>query len=107
MIDGWIDKTPSELKTFEVDFGAEVPSGDSILNGGATGAVAVDSEGTSATSTLINSTTISGTKIIVSLKAAGTNGMDYRVTVTAEMDTANTIFQKIYEVRVRTDRRTF
>lgn len=106
MIDGYIDKTTSEVRKHEVDFADLVPSGDSISAVGATGSTAVDSTGTSAAS-LITSTTVSGTKLIVLLAAAGTDGMNYRLTVTAQMTTAATIFSKIYEIRVRNSRRTF
>lgn len=109
MINGYVDKTPTELMPLTVDFADEIPSGDSIEaidDGVATGATAVDSEGTDATDDIIADVSVSGTKLVVVLQA-GADGMDYIITVSAEMASADTVFQKLYEMRVRAARRTF
>jgi hypothetical protein len=109
MIDGYIDKTPTEKKALEADFAGELPSGDTLKAIGvssATTAVAEDSAGLTATSTVIDTVSIVGSKLRIVLKA-GSDNMDYKITARAEMTTAATIFDKVYDMRVRAKRRSF
>lgn len=109
MMDGYLEKTPTEKKTYDADFAAELPSGDSIkpkAPGNQTNAVVVDSTGFDVTQTLVESVLISGSRVQVKL-IGGVSGMDYHMKVTADMYSAGTIFQKFFEIRVRASRRTF
>lgn len=108
MINGYIEKTSTETKYFDADFSAEIPSGDTIRAVGAgstTKATAMDSAGSDKTGLVIGSVAVSTTKVRFRIQN-GTDGMNYLVSVTAEMTTAGTVFQKFYEVRVRDKRRT-
>ena len=49
---------------------------------------------------------ISTTKVRIKI-FGGADGMDYRMVVRAEMYSAGTVFDKFYEIRVRSNRRTF
>lgn len=110
MLDGYWEKSPSEKKYVDVDFAAEIPSGDTIKNPGvgiATAAVVTTSTGVDVTNTLVSTLAVSGTKLRITFASAGVDGMDYRVIARAQMNLAATIFDKMYELRVRASRRTF
>jgi hypothetical protein len=108
MIDGFGEKTPSEKKYFDADFAADLPSGDFITApgvGSATTATVVDSAGVDKTATLIAAVTVSTTKVRVLLQG-GADGMNYTLTVRAQMNAALTKFDRMFEIRVRSTRRT-
>ena len=85
---------------FDMDFSGEVPSGDSIASQTVT---AIDSGGTSATSAVVNTSSISGTNVRARLQA-GTNLQDYRVTFTAIMTTSTENRVKVLLMKVRDNR---
>ena len=105
MIDGFIEKTPQEKKYFDADFAADIPSGDTISSSGTTAAYATDTAGNNVSTTIIASTAVSTTKVRVLLQS-GTDGMNYKIVVRAEMTSAGTRFDRIYELRVRASRKT-
>jgi hypothetical protein len=110
VIDGVWEKTTGEKRFFYADFATELPSGDVISPkgvGSATLVTLVDSSGLDCTVPLLDYVTVVSAKLKIGLKAAGTDKMDYRVKVQAEMHTATTIFTKLYELRIRDSRRTF
>ena len=100
MIDGNFQKSPTEKKILTADFSSEVPSGDTIATA-VTGFTVTTLAGVTSTS-LTGSSAISGSLLLITLNADGTDGLDYRVTATAKMTTAGTIFDKFFEIRVRT-----
>lgn len=109
MIDGYTEKSPTELKTFDADFAAELPSGDVIRGigpGSSTTVTAVDSTGFDVTQTIIALVTITTSKLRIKFQA-GTDKMNYTIIARAQMNLAGTIFDKVYELRVRSNRRTF
>ena len=108
MINGVWEKTPTEERSFSAEFSADIPSGDTIKPigvGSQTDVVITDSVGTDVTVSLLKTKAISSTRVVITFQA-GTDGMDYRVIARAEMNSAGTVFDKIYELRVRTARRT-
>jgi len=100
MIDGHLYKSPTEKKILTADFSSEVPASDSIATA-TTGFTITTLAGVTSTS-MTGSSSISGSLLLITLNGDGTDGLDYRVTATAKMTTAGTIFDKFFEVRVRT-----
>jgi len=100
VIDGYLYKSPTEKKILTVDFSAELPSGDTIATA-TTGFTITSMAGVTNTS-MTGTSAISSALLLITLNADGTDGLDYRVTATAKMTTATTIFDKFFEVRVRT-----
>jgi len=100
MIDGFLYKSPTEKKVLTADFTSELPSGDTIATA-TTGFTITSMAGVTNTS-MTGTSVISGALLLITLNADGTDGFDYRVTATAKMTTATTIFDKFFEVRVRT-----
>jgi hypothetical protein len=98
MADDVVYKTPSEKIRYDYDFAPLLPSTDAS----ATLAVsAIDEEGTSATATVIGTTSISGTAGLADLQA-GTDGKDYTCTMRATGATSGAIRDWVVEMRVRT-----
>jgi len=100
VIDGYMYKSPTEKKILTADFSAEVPSGDTIATA-TTGFTVTTLAGVTST-TLTGTSAISGSLLLITLNADGTDGLDYRVNATAKMTTATTIFDKFFEIRIRT-----
>ena len=108
MIDGVWEKTPTEERSFSAEFSANIPSGDVIKPigvGSQTDVVITDSTGVDVTVSLLKTKAVSGTKLTITFQA-GTDGMDYQVIARAEMNSAATVFDKMFELRVRAGRRT-
>ena len=108
MIDGYWEKSPTEERTFNAEFSADIPSGDQIKPigvGSLTGVAVLDSTGFDVTQAMVKSKVVSGTKLALTFQA-GTDGMDYSIVARAEMNSADTVFDKIFELRVRARRRS-
>ena len=91
----FINKHASEKLNHEFDFRDELTSGASISSRSVT---ALDSTGASATSTIVSSSAISGTKVTAVLQA-GTSGQTYRVTFQATASDAE-VLEKVLVLRV-------
>lgn len=83
----------------DFDFTDELP-GDAALNSGTSTVTAVDADGTSATSTVVGTVSVSGMSLRAVLQA-GTNGQDYIVTFKAVGNTTSRAAIKQLEMRVR------
>ena len=94
-------KTKAEALDHTLDFVAEIPSGDAISSISIT---AVDSSGSTATSTIVDTANsgFSGSVVTVVLKATSTDKETYTVVVKVTMDdTPATVREKVLEVRIR------
>ena len=91
-------KQPSEIIPVEVDFQYIVNSTETITTLTVT---AVDSAGTSVTSTIVGDTSISG-DICKAILKAGTDGSRYKATFKATTNEGNVyeedVFMKVYEI---------
>ena len=97
MADDVIYKTSGERIRYDYDFPPLLPSTDSSITFAVT---AVDEGLTSATSTVIGTTSSSGTTGNADFQA-GTDGKDYTITMQATGATSSAIRQWIVEMRVR------
>lgn len=96
-------KTPGESVNFDFEFTDDIPTSDSIKAIGAasaTGAVAYDEDSLVVTNTLIAVTSVTGTKVRVKLTGV-TDGANYTVVATAEMNTSGEKVQQGLKVKVR------
>ncbi len=100
MFDEVIFKHSAVDEDFDMDFSGEVPASDSIASQTVT---AVDSAGTDATSTVVTTSSISGTDVRARL-AAGVDLQDYRITFTAIMTTSTENRVKVLLMKVRDNR---
>ena len=100
MFDEVIYKHSAVDLDFDMDFSGEVPSGDSIASQTVT---AVDSAGVTATSTVVTTSSVSGTDVRARL-FAGANLQDYRITFTAIMTTSTENRVKVLLMKVRDNR---
>ena len=89
-------KTTNEQFDFTFDFVDDLVTGETISTKAVT---AIDSAGVDKTSTVIDSSTISGTKVVAVIKA-GLDLEDYRVLFKAT-SSGNDVFEKLLELRVR------
>lgn len=99
MADVVIYKTPSEKIRYDYDFSPKLPSSDSSISLAVT---ALDEAAASATSTVVGTTSTSGTTGTADLQA-GTDGKDYTVTMRATGATSGAIRDWVIEMRVRVD----
>ncbi len=108
MLDGTWEKSPDEIKMFEADFTKDIPSADTIKSLTASGSgsrvVIYDSLG-ALQPAMLQMVAISGAKIQATI-TKGLDGMNYKIVVMSEMNSAATRFQKFFELRVRKNRRT-
>lgn len=97
MADEVIYKTPGERIRYDYDFSPLLPSTDATITMAVT---ALDEELVSATSTVIGTTSTSGTTGTADFQA-GTDGKDYTITMRATGATSSVIRDWIVEMRVR------
>lgn len=96
-----IYKHPSDEVLYAVDFTDDLPDDTSVTS--SSSVTAVDSDGTSATSTVVGTTSQSGMSARAVLQA-GTDGEDYTITFTGRGNSTSRDFTKIVEMRVRSTR---
>ena len=100
MFDAILYKHSGGDRNFDMDFAADIPASDSIATQTVT---AVDSAGVDASSTVVNTSSVSGTNVRARLQA-GTDMQDYRITFTAVMTTSTEDVVKVLLMKVRDNR---
>jgi hypothetical protein len=98
MADEVIYKTPGERIRYDYDFAPLFPAADTSVTMAVT---ALDEELASATSTVIGTTTVSGTTGTADFQA-GSDGKDYTITMRATGAVTAAIRDWVVEMRVRT-----